>query len=136
MKNAFFKATLPFICCCAVTAQDTHESLAKEIIELLSHTEICLNLCRDAQSTQEVIPQLKELAEYAAELKERQDVLPDFTPADDEKIAKLIPQYIPLQKAIDVHIERIINEGLLTPELAEVLAIPPDYIPQQAPTTN
>lgn len=136
MKTLFITPILPIISCYTATAQDTHASLAEEIIDFLSQTEICLNLCRDAQSVQDVLPQLKELSAYAAELKARQEKLPDFTPAEDKEIAKLLSNYMTLQKAIDAHIQRIIDEQLLTPELAEILCISPDLASAPPPTTN
>lgn len=137
MKNTFLPiVAAPFILCAAATAQDTHVSIANEVLNMLSDTEICLNLCRDEASIKEVIPQLQELALYAAEIKERQNKLADLTPEDDREVAKLIPQFLTLQKAIDAHINRLIADNLLTPELAEVLHISPDYIPDSAPTTN
>lgn len=136
MKTHHILPLIPLIGCYSATAQDTHFSLAEEIIDFLSQTEICLNLCQDEQSIKEVLPQLKELSAYAAELKNRQNKLPDLTPAEDKELAKLISDYLTLQRAIDTHIERIIKNGLLTPELAEILCISPDYIPQAPPTTN
>ncbi len=136
MKNLYLIPALPMVCCYSAAAQDTHASLAEEIIDFLSQTEICLNLCRDAQSVQDSIPHLKELSAYAAELKARQDKLPDFTPAEDKEMAKLLPTYMKLQRAIEAHVERLINEQLLTPELAEILCISPDYASAPPPTTN
>lgn len=136
MKSLYLIPALPLICCYSATAQDTHASLANEIIDFLSQTEICLNLCRDAQSVQDTLPQIKELSAYAAELKARQAKLADFTPAEDKEIAKLLPTYMTLQKAINAHVERLISEQLLTPELAEILCISPDYASAPPPTTN
>lgn len=134
MKTPFIIA--PVAACCSVTAQDTHYALAEEIVDFLSQTEICLYLCQDEQSVKEVLPQLKELSDYAAELKTRQSKLADLTPAEDKAIAKLIPDYLTLQRAIEEHVARIIKNGLMTDELAEVLCISPDYILQDPPTTN
>lgn len=132
----FLIYTAPIVACCSVTAQDTHYSLAEEIVDFLSQTEICLNLCQDEQSVKEMLPQLKELSAYAAELKARQSKLADLTPAEDKAIAKLIPDYLNLQRAIEEHVARIIKNGLMSEELAEVLCISPDYVLQDPPTTN
>lgn len=135
--NSLLKAALfPLVCCHAAMAQDTHVSLANEIVDMLSQTEICLNLCRDEESVREVIPQLQELAKTAADIKERQDKLADLTPEEDRAIASLIRTYLTLQRAIDAHVDRIIHEQLLSPELAEVLCISPDIATSSAPTTN
>ncbi|MBR4309624.1 MAG: hypothetical protein IKT79_01235 [Akkermansia sp.] len=135
--NSFLKSAIfPLVCCHAVMAQDTHVSLANEIVDLLSQTEVCLNLCRDEESVREVVPQLQELAKLAADIKERQDKLPDLTPEEDREIASLIRTYLTLQRAIDEHVDRIIAEQLLSPELAAILCISPDITPSSAPTTN
>lgn len=132
MNHTILKITTPFILAASVTAQDTNLSVANEIIALLSETEICLNLCRDAQSVNDVIPKLRELAVRACEIKERQNKLADLTPTEDREIAKLIPQFITLQKAIRAHLIRLNTEDLFTPELEEVLTSNPNF----APTTN
>ncbi|MBE6417483.1 MAG: hypothetical protein E7033_03335 [Akkermansiaceae bacterium] len=124
-------------CGAAATAQDTHLSLANEIINLLSETEICLNLCRDAQSVQDVLPQLADLQKRAQDLKKRQNALPDITPEDDKQIAPLIKTFITLQDAITAHLQRISAEQLLTPELLHVIyptSLPPTPTPPN--TTN
>ena len=132
MNHSLFKLTTPFILAVTATAQDTHISIANEIINLLSDTEICLNLCRDEQSINEVIPVLRELAVRACDIKERQNKLSDLTPAEDKEIAKLIPQFITLQKAIKAHLLRLHTDNLFTPELEEVLTSNPNF----APTTE
>ncbi len=114
-------------------AQDSHISLANEIINLLSATEICLNTCRDAASVQAVLPQLELLAQKAADIKERQSKLPDFTPAEDKEIARLIPTYTTLSKAIDAHLQRLADSGLMSPELRAILGYTQ---PDSPPTTN
>lgn len=105
----------------AASAKDTHLSLANEIIDLLSETEVCLNLCRDAQSVQEILPQLQNLQKRAQDLKNRQNELPDITPEDDKQIAPLIKTFITLQDAITAHLQRLSTEQLLTPELLQII---------------
>ena len=114
-------------------AQETNVSVAKELINLLSATEICLNTCHSAADVQAVLPQLKHLAQKAAEIKEKQSKLPDFTPADDKEIAKLIPTYTTLSKAINAHLQRLSDSGLMSPELRAVLGYSGADAP---PTTN
>lgn len=114
-------------------AQETNVSVAKELINLLSATEICLNTCRDAASVQAVLPQLKLLAEKAAEIKAKQSALPPLTHAEDREITKLIPTFTTLTKAIDEHLLRLDDSGLMSPELQAILGYSGGETP---PTTN
>lgn len=125
----------PAITCAAplAAAEDSHLSLAKEIVNLLSATEICLNTCQTAADVQAVLPQLEQLAQKAAAIKERQSMLPDFTPAEDKEIAKLIPIYTTLSKTINAHLQRLSQAGLMSPELRAVLGYSGEDTP---PTTN
>lgn len=106
----------------------THISLARQIIELLSQTELVLNTCQNEASVKEAIPQLKELAEQAQQLKQQQSQLPDSSLNEDLTIAKQVPDFLTIWDAIRAHIERLENSKLLSDELREVLKI--------APTTN
>lgn len=127
---------LPATVCSVVAvanAADSNISLANEIIDLLSATEICLNTCRDAQSVQAALPQLQQLAQKAADIKNRQAAMQNLTPAEDKEIAKLIRTFSTLTKAIDEHLKRIAASGLMTPELAAVLGYSGENSP---PTTN
>lgn len=135
MYNLLNKSLIPLCACCCAVAQDTHYSLANEVVELLSQTEICLNMCRDEQSVQEVIPHLEELRELAHQIKERQQALQDITPKEDKKIAKLIRTYITLDRAISEHLRRLSDEGLISEDLSRVLGVPMDISPC-APTTT
>lgn len=122
--NKFFTAVvLPAICCTATAAaQDTHLSLAQEVVDLLSQTEVCLSLCQDEQSVQEQLPMLQQLAEQARSIQKRQQSLPDTTLAEDIEIAeKCVPDFVQLQRAIEAHIVRLREANLITLELAEIL---------------
>ncbi len=113
----------PCICYHAMAAeQDTHLSLAQEVVNLLSETEICLNLCQDEQGVKSQLPKLQELANYARDIHRRQQQLPDATLSEDIQIHKqCVPDFTELRKAIDAHIIRLRNNNLITPELAEIL---------------
>ena len=123
MKKAIIALLSPCICCHAMAAeQDTHLSLAQEVVNLLSETEICLNLCQDEQSVEAQLPKLQELAQLALDIQSRQKLLPDATLSEDIQIHKqCVPDFTTLQKAIDAHIIRLRNSNLITPELAEIL---------------
>lgn len=131
MKLHFFQATVvaPFALCSAADAQaDSHYGLAQEIVDLLSETELLLSSCTDEPTTAAALPQLRELAQRAAELKNRQNKLPNSSLQEDINIAALVKDFQVVWGAICSHIERLEKGGLLTSELREVLRI--------APTTN
>ena len=122
--NKFFTATLlPAICCYATASeQDTHLSLAQEVVDLLAQTEVCLSQCQDEQSVEAQLPMLQQLAEQARNIQKRQQNLPDTTLAEDIEIAeKCVPDFIQLQRAIEAHIIRLREANLITLELAEIL---------------
>ncbi len=131
MNIHFFPATaaVPFLLCSAAVAQtDSHYSLAQEIVALLSETELLLSSCTDKPTTAAALPQLRELAQRAADLKNRQNKLPNSSLQEDINIAALVQDFQVVWGGICSHIERLENSGLLTDELREVLRI--------APTTN
>ena len=115
-------------CATAQDTADTHQSLAKEVITLLADTELALNSCRDAESVQAALPTFRELAKQAETIKQKQLALPDSTLQEDITIARDVQDFQILWEAIQAHIDRLMNENLLTPELRDVLRI--------APTTN
>lgn len=120
---------IPAAACHAATEQtDTHHTLAREIIDLLAETELVLNSCTDEISTAAAISRLRELAQQAQSIHERQRKLPNSTLQEDISIAALVQEFQIIWGAICAHIERLDKAGLLTPELREVLRI--------APTTN
>ena len=63
MRSFLFSLGLGFtlLCTNAQEEQTNHVDLASDILDFLSRTELCLNSCRDAESTQAAIPRLKEL---------------------------------------------------------------------------
>lgn len=119
---------LPASVCCATEQTDTHHILAQEIIALLSDTELVLNSCTDSASVEAALPRLRELAQQAHDIHERQRKLPDSSLQEDISIASLVQEFQLIWGAIRAHIERLEKAGLLSKELREVLRI--------APTTN
>ncbi|MBQ8480834.1 MAG: hypothetical protein IJ503_10690 [Akkermansia sp.] len=120
---------IPAAACHAAAEQiDTHHILAQEIIHLLSETELVLSSCTDKMSTEAALPRLRELAQQAQSIHDRQLKLPNSTLQEDISIATLVQEFQLIWGAICAHIERLDTAGLLTPELREVLRI--------APTTN
>lgn len=108
-------------------AQDevTHFSVAQEIIDLLSQTEIILNTCQNEESVKAALPQLSELAAQAKLLKEKQATLPDSSLNEDISLARQVQDFQTIWNAIRAHIERLENSGLISDELRDVLKIAP-----------
>lgn len=117
--------------CCIAAAQpeteftaDTHQSLAKELIDILSQTEIQLRSCTDEQAVSAAIPQLLELSQRAKQLVQRQKALPEPTVQDYLAAQNLVGDFNTITQAIEQHIARIQAEKLLTPELKKILHLP------------
>ena len=120
---------IPAAACYATTEHtDTHHSLAQEIINLLSETELVLSTCTDAASVEAALPRLEELAQQAQSIHDRQLKMPNSTLQEDISIAALVQEFQLIWGAICAHIERIEKAGILSNELRDVLRI--------APTTN
>ncbi len=120
---------IPAAACYATTEQpDSHQSLAQEIINLLSETELVLSTCTDATSVEAALPKLNELAQQAQSIHSRQLRLPDSTLQEDISIAAHVQEFQLIWGAICGHIERLEKAGILSNELRDVLRI--------APTTN
>ncbi|MBQ9835050.1 MAG: hypothetical protein IJ985_04080 [Akkermansia sp.] len=117
-------------CCVAVAQQeteltaDTHQSLAKELVDILSRTEIQLRSCVDEQAVTTAIPQLLELSQRASQLKQRQKALPEPTVQDYMAAQSLVGDFNTIVQAIEQHIARLEREKLLTPELRKILHLP------------
>lgn len=131
MKHLILSACLLPAAICHAEPQDsapTHQSLALELIALLSDTELALNSCRDAESVQAALPTFRELAKQAESIKQKQLTLPDSTLQEDIVISRNVQDFQMLWEAIQGHIDRLMSENLLSQELRDVLRI--------APTTN
>lgn len=105
-------------------ASDSHQSLALELIQILSDTESRLRDCTDAASTSAAIPHLHKLSQQIIRLKERQQALPEPTVQDYIAAQTLVAEFNTLAQAIQQHIERLLQEKLISPELRQILAIP------------
>lgn len=99
----------------------THQTLAKELVDILSQTEIALNSCTDEQSVLAAIPRLLELSQRAASLKQQQKELPEPTVQDYLAAQNLVGDFNTLALAIEQHIARLQRENLLSPELQKIL---------------
>lgn len=103
----------------------THQDYALALLQLLSDTEVVLNGCRDADSTQAALPRLRELGEQARRLAEAQRRLAEPTTEDQELLSRHAERFTLLWEAICQHIERLEQEHLLTPQLNDILCIVP-----------
>lgn len=106
-----------------------HQEFAAALLQLLSDTEASLNICRDATSVQAALPQLRQLAERARELAAIQHSLPEPSLQDHAALTPIVERFNILWEAIRKHIARLEHEGLLTPELRDVLRIAPSEQP-------
>lgn len=117
-------------CCVAMAQQeteltaDTHQSLAKELVDILSQTEVQLRSCVDEQAVTTAIPQLLELSRRANQLQQRQKALPEPTVQDYMAAQSLVGDFNTIAQAIEEHIARLQREKLLTPELRKILHLP------------
>lgn len=105
----------------AMPSTDTHQSLAKELVDILSQTEIQLNSCTDEASITAAIPALLELSQRTAKLKQRQKALPEPTVQDYLAAQNLVGDFNTLAQAIEQHIARLQRENLLSPQLKKIL---------------
>ncbi len=124
-------ALFPLAVCGAAIAQtndtqvaDTHQSLALELINILSATEAQLNTCTDAASVEAAIPQFLELSKQTLQLNERQKALPEPTVQDYLAAQSLVGEFNTLVQAIKQHLDRLQEQKLLSPELSKILALP------------
>lgn len=113
-------------CAAQEPAADTHQGIAEALVELLSRTELCLNGCTDKESVQAALPQFQTLAKEAAELSARQKALPEPTVQDYMASQVLAKDFLVLQRAIRQHLDRLKKDGLITPELREILKTAPE----------
>ena len=114
--------------CLAASAQPTptnHVDMTSAILDFLSRTELCLNSCKDEESTQAALPGLEQLKQECAQLVETQRNLPEPTIQDYRAVQSKMEAFNTLWKAIRAHIERLEQEKLLSPELRQILHIAP-----------
>ncbi len=109
---------------------DSHQAYTAALIELLSQTEICLNLCRDAASCDAALPRLRELSARAAELSAALPLLTEPTVQDYMASHPQVPVFNKLWTAIGEHIERLTQAGLMNDEMRKLLGIAPPEKPE------
>ncbi|MGN0835821.1 MAG: hypothetical protein ACI4OS_00105 [Akkermansia sp.] len=105
-------------------AADSHTETAQALVELLRATEASLARCSDADSVQTELPILRRLAEQAQELRQRQQALPEPTVQDFLAVQHLAPEFLQLSERLSEHMQRLEEQGLMSPELRAVLQPP------------
>ncbi len=127
--------TLPILSlCCAAWGEntvDTHQSIARELVDLLSQTEVCLNSCQNAASVEAALPELRRLAARADDIAARQSALPAPTVQDDIAAAEMVSDFATVWQAICKHIDRLQKEGLVSDALRDILKLSPPPAAEQ-----
>lgn len=102
-----------------------HVDMTAAILDFLSRTELCLNSCRDAASSQSAIPELNKLRQECEKLVNTQRELPEPTIQDYMAVQNQMEAFNTIWKAIRDHIDRLEQENLMTREMREILHIAP-----------
>lgn len=108
-----------------------HYILAQELIELLHATDDTLSMCYDAESIRKAIPQLEVQRMKMNTIAVRQGELPDPTSEEEQEILQLKEQFNAAWNNVSGQIDRLILNGLISRELANVLSLDPSLITQQ-----
>lgn len=108
-----------------------HYILAQELIELLHATDSILSMCYDAESIRNAIPQLETQRMKMNAIAVRQGELPDPTAEEEKEVLQLKDQFNSAWNNVSGQIDRLILNGLVTPELANVLSLDPSLVAQQ-----
>ena len=97
--------------------------MADALLDFLSRTELCLNACKDKESVSAAVPQLRKLAEEADKLAAAQAALPEPTVQDFMAVQNKMGTFDTICKAIQAHLLRLSEQGLLTDECRQILKI-------------
>lgn len=108
-----------------------HYILAQELIELLHATDNILSMCYDAESIRQAIPQLETQRMKMNAIAVRQGELPDPTAEEEKEVLQLKDQFNAAWNNVSGQIDRLILNGLITRELADVLSLDPSLVTQQ-----
>lgn len=117
-------AVLSVLATAPLSAADSHTETAQALVELLRATEASLTRCSDADSVRAELPVLAQLAEQAGILRQRQQSLPEPTVQDFLAVQHLAPEFMQLSERLGEHMQRLEEQGLMSPELRAVLQPP------------
>lgn len=112
-------------CISQASAQEiaTHQDMAEALLDFLSRTELCLQSCTDKESVSAAVPKLKQLAEESDKLAAVQAALPEPTVQDFMAVQNKMGTFDTICKAIQAHLLRLSEQGLLTDECRQILKI-------------
>ncbi len=108
-----------------------HYILAQELIDLLNETDSILSMCYDADSIRQAIPRLETQRMKMNAIAVRQSELPDPTAEEEQDVLQLKEQFTTAWNNVSGQIDRLVLNGLITPELAAVLSLDPSLVSQQ-----
>lgn len=114
---------LPIVAAVTKETVSPHYAVARELMEVLSQTELALNACQDEKSVETALPKLKELSRQIEDILAKQNALPDLNEEDTRQINTLVNQFAELSKAIQDHVQRLYHAKLYSSELEEILLI-------------
>lgn len=103
-----------------------HAEIADGLTRLLERTADCLATCVDEASTEAALPELRQLNQEAQDWMQRQDALPEPTVQDFLAAQSRANDFLAATKAISGHISRLQKNGLLSPQIREILKIAPE----------
>lgn len=101
----------------------SHQDMAEQLLDFLSRTELCLRECTDESSLSAAVPKLRQLAEEADKLAAAQAALPEPTVQDFMSVQDKMGTFDTICKAIQSHLVRLSEKGLLTDEIRQILKI-------------
>lgn len=107
-------------------AAESHAEIADALVALLQRTVTTLERCTDATSVKAALPQLKEQRAEVAQLMTRQAALPEPTVQDYMAAQARANDFLDTKRAIQTHITRLQQEGLMSTEIREILGIAPE----------
>lgn len=110
----------------SAAAQETHQDVAAEMVQLLTRAAEVLASCTDDCSARAALPELQKLADKASQLVQRQSALPEPTVQDYMAAQDLAKDFLQAKHRIREQMERLQKEGLLTPEMGAILKWEPE----------
>lgn len=110
----------------AAPSLESHADIAHALTDLLRCTAEQLEGCTDTATVQATLPVLQSLREEAADLMTRQAALPEPTVQDYMAAQNRANDFLDAKRAIQRHISRLQEAGLMTPEMRKILGIAPE----------
>lgn len=101
-----------------------HVAMARELLDILSRTELLLQSCADADSVRAALPSLREQRRRMHEAAEKQRALPDPDEDDIRAVGELADTFSSLVESIREHAHRLHETGLMSSELETLLQMP------------